>query len=154
MSLHFTKDYQIRNFYNSSVLLNELDLSNDVLDESVSPAVHFTSPGCAFNQIGQVLEIYNNSGSEQESYVNLGNLHNYAAIDMDIKEQSHSSGTASALLSLFKDKDNRFVIAQRSIDAGDKQITLEIFKNSSIVFSCTLLQKGISAYSTHLFRMR
>ena len=50
LSLHFTKDYQVRNFYNSSVLLSNLDLSHDVLNESLYPKIHLTSPGCDFKQ--------------------------------------------------------------------------------------------------------
>jgi hypothetical protein len=148
LSLHFIKDYQIRNFYNSSVLLDKLDLSQDVSNDSIYPKIHFTSPGCAFKQTDKILKIFNNSKTTQQSYINLGKLHNYAAIDMDIKEQNHSSGSASALLSLYKDKDNRFVITQRDFEASDKQITLEIFKNGSIVFSRTLSQKGISSPNT------
>ena len=36
LSLHFKKDYQVRNFYNSSVELSKLDLSQDVLNESIT----------------------------------------------------------------------------------------------------------------------
>ena len=32
LSLHFEKDYQIRNFFNSSVTLSKLDFSLDLLD--------------------------------------------------------------------------------------------------------------------------
>ena len=148
LSLHFKKDYQVRNFYSSSVTLSELDLSQDVLNESVYPRIHLTSPGCDFKQNGQVLQISNNTGTSQHSYINLGKLYNYVAIDMDIQEQFHNSGTASALLSLYKDKDNRFVIAKRDVDAGNKKITLEIFKNGSSVLNQTLSEEGIAAPNT------
>lgn len=60
VSLHFKKEYQVRNFYNSSVLLSKLDLSQDVLDESKFPIKHVTTPGCTLEKNGQVLAISNN----------------------------------------------------------------------------------------------
>jgi hypothetical protein len=86
----------------------------------------------------------NNSGKDQQSYISLGKLYNYVAIDMDILEQSHNSNTASALLSFYKDKDNRFVITQRDADAGKKKITLEIFKKGTSVLNQTLSEEGIA----------
>lgn len=148
LSLHFKKDYQVRNFYNSSVTLDNRDFLNDMSDELKYPRKHLTSPGCEFKQNGGVLKIFNNSGTDQHSYFNLGKLHNYAAIDMDIQEQSNTSGTASALLSLYRDEDNRFVIDQRDIDAGNKHITLEIFKNGSSVFNHILSEEGITTPNT------
>ena len=50
LSLHFKKDYQIRNFYNSSVLLSKLDLSQDVLNESIYPKVDLHLPGAILNR--------------------------------------------------------------------------------------------------------
>jgi len=41
-----TSDYQVRNFYNSSVSLSKLDFSKDVLNESRYPKIHLISPGC------------------------------------------------------------------------------------------------------------
>jgi hypothetical protein len=148
LSLHFKKDYQVRNFYNSSVSLSKLDFSQDVLNESIYPKLHLTSPGCEFKQNGQVLEISNKSGTDQESYINLGKLYNYVAIDLDIKEQSHYSNTASALLSFYKDIDNRFVIAQRDVDSENQKITLEIFKNGSSVLNQSLSDTGARAPNT------
>ena len=148
LSLHFKKDYQVRNFYNSSVSLSKLDLDQDVLDEANYPLMHLTSPGCTFKQNGQVLQISNNSGTEQQSYINLGKLYNYAAIDLDIQEQIHNTRNASALLSFYKDKNNSFVLTQRDIDSENKQITLEIFKKGSSVFNQTLLEKGVAAPNT------
>lgn len=148
LSLHFKKDYQVRNFYNSAVLLSKLDLSQDVLNESLYPKIHLTSPGCEFKQTGQALEIFNNSETIQQSYINLGKLYNYAAIDMDIKSQTHKSYTANALLSFYKDKDNRFVISQRDVDAENKKITLEIFKNGSSVLNQTLSEEGVATPNT------
>ena len=148
MSLHFKKDYQVRNFFSSSVTLSKLDLSHDVLDESFHPRKHFTSPGCQFKLKGHVLTISNNTGKDQHSYINLGELHNYAAIDMDIQGQSGISGTASAQLMLYKDDENRFVIEQRDIDANDKCISLQIFKNGLSVLNQTLSEEGIAAPNT------
>lgn len=148
LSLHFKKDYQVRNFYSSSVVLSKLDLSQDVLNESIYSKIHLTSPGCDFKQDGQVFQISNNSATQQESYISLGKLYNYAAIDIDIKEQKHRSNNASALLSLYRDNENRFVITQRDVDAGNKQITLEIFKNGSSVLNQTLSEEGVAAPNT------
>jgi len=148
LSLHFKKDYQIRNFYNSSVLLSKLDLSQDVLNESIYPKVDLTSPGCDFKQDGEVLQISNNSETEQQSFVNLGKLYNYAAIDMDIRSQTHSSSFAKAQLSLYQDQDNRFVITQNDVDSENRKITLEIFKNGSSLLNQTLSDEGVRAPNT------
>lgn len=69
ISLHFEKDYQVRNFYNSSVILSNLDLSTDIFDESEYPKNHLTSPGCDFEQKDQSLHISNKYGSEQQSFI-------------------------------------------------------------------------------------
>jgi len=148
LSLHFKKDYQVRNFYSSSLTLSKLDLSQDVLNESKYPKIHLTSPGCQLKQNDRDLQFSNISETDQETYISLGKLYNYVAIDMDIREQKHCSYTATAMLSLFLDKDNRIVIAQRDGDAENKQITLEIFKNESSVFSRQLSEKGITAPNT------
>ena len=148
LSLHFKKDYQVRNFYNSAVLLNKLDLSQNVSNKSLYPRVHLTSPGCDFKQSGQVLKVSNSSETQQESYISLGKLYNYAAIDIDIKEQSHNSNNASVLLSFYKDKNNRFIIGQGDVDAGKKMITLEIFKNGSSLLNQTFSEEGIAAPNT------
>lgn len=148
LSLHFKKDYQVRNFYNSSVVLSKLDFSKDVLDESNYPKIHLSSPGCDFKQNGQFIELSNNSETEQQSFVSLGNLYNFAAIDMDIKGHIHNSSTASALLSFYKDKGNRFVITQRDFDSGSKKVILEIIKNGATVFHQTLPVEGIVAPNT------
>lgn len=148
LALHFTKDYQVRNFYNSSVVVSKLDLSQDILDESIYPQIHLTSPGCDVKQDGQVIRLSNSSETAQQSFVSLGKLYNYAAIDLDIQDQLHKSSTASALLSFFKDEDNRFVITQRDIDSGNKQITLEIIKHGTSVFNQTLSEEGVAAPNT------
>lgn len=148
LDLHFKKDYQVRNFYNSSVLLSKLDLSQNVLDDLIYPQSHLSAPGCDFRQDVQVLHISNNSEAVQESYVNLGKLYNYAAIEIDIQKQTHKSATASAILSLYKDDNNRFVITQRDIDALNKKITLEIFKSGSRVLNQTLSEEGVTAPNT------
>ncbi len=148
LSLHFQKEYQVRNSYNSFVTISKLDLSQDVLNESTYPRIHLTSPGCDFKQDGQVLLISNNSGKVQESHINLGKLNNYAAIDLHIQEQSHGAHTASVLLSFYKDKDNRIVVSQNDIDAENKQITLQVMKNGRSVLSQTLSKEGIAAPNT------
>lgn len=148
LSLHFKKDYQVRNFYNSQVLLSKLDLSENVVDESVYPKVHLTSQGCDFKQEGKLLQISNNSEKVQESYINLGKLYNYAAIDFDIQSQTHRSGSANALLSFYQDKDNRFVITQNDVDAENKRISLEVFKKGESVLSEILSEEGTKAPNT------
>jgi hypothetical protein len=110
--------------------------------------IHLTSPGCELILSDQILKISNNSDTIQESYVNLGKLYNYAAIDMDIKEQKHNTCSASALLSLYKDEENRFVITQRDSDAGNNQITLEIVKNGASVLLDTLSEKCMACNYT------
>ncbi|MCK4750591.1 MAG: hypothetical protein KAT15_26215, partial [Bacteroidales bacterium] len=148
LSLHFKKDYQVRNFYNSLVILSKLDLSQDVLNETNYPQMHLTSPGCNFKQNGHVLQISNNTASEQHSYINLGKLYNYAAIDLDIQSQTNKYGTGSVLLSLFKDKANRFIISQNDIDAENINITLQIVKNGESVLTETLSEEGIKTPNT------
>ena len=148
LSLHFLKDYQLRNFYNLSVSLSKLDLSQDVLNESSYPQIHLTTPGCDFKQKGQVLQISNSSKTEQQSYIKLGKLYNYAAIDMDIQKQSHKTSTANALLTFYKDEDNSFVLTQRNVETGKQQFTLEIFKNGASVFRQVLSEEGVEAPNT------
>jgi hypothetical protein len=147
-SLHFQKDYQVRNFYNTSLTLSELDWSQDLLDELKHPRIHLTSPGCDFKQNDQALKISNKSGRDQQSYIELGKLYNYAAIDMDLQKQSHKSGTLNALLTLYKDEDNNFVIAQNGVDDGTIQITLEIYKEGTSVFRQILSEEGVVAPNT------
>ncbi len=148
LSLHFKKDYQVRNFYNSSVLLSKLDLSQNVLDETIYPKIHSTSPGCDFKKDGKHVQISNNSEKVQESYINLGKLYNYAAIDFDIQSQAHKSGTANALLTFYQDEENRIVITQRGVDSENKKLTLEIVKNGESVLSETLSDEGVKAPNT------
>ena len=50
--LHFIKDYQIRNFYNSQLILSQLDFSKKILSDPSYKLNHFTSPGCDFHQEG------------------------------------------------------------------------------------------------------
>ena len=38
--LHFIKDYQIRNFYNSKVILSQLDFSKNILDDPLFKVHH------------------------------------------------------------------------------------------------------------------
>ena len=142
LSLHFKKDYQVRNFYNSSIELSKLDISQDVLNEAWYPKIHITEPGCDFSQQGQVLQISNKTRSEQHSYISLGQLFNYAAIDLDIESNTNSFGTGSVLLSLFKDQANHFIITQHN------NITLEIIKEGVVVFAETLLEENLPTPNT------
>ena len=148
LALHFFKDYQVRNFYNSSVTLDKLDLTLDISNETIYPKVHFTSPGCDFKQNRNVLLISNQSETVQQSYLNLGKLYNYAAIDLDIQSQTHKAASASVLLSFFKDQDNRINMEQRDADAENKKITIEIIKNGLVEFNQSLSDQGISAPNT------
>jgi hypothetical protein len=148
LSLHFEKDYQVRNFFNSSVTLSELDLSQAVTDKQQSPQVHLTSPGCGMRMEGGVLTFRNTSSAIQESYVDIGRLYNYAAIDLDISGQQHDTYTASALLCLYQDRKNRIIIAQRDADADNASISLEIFRRGKSVLSETLSKDGASAPCT------
>jgi hypothetical protein len=148
LSLHFTKDYQVRNFYSSSVTLSDLDLSQDVLNESLYPKMHLTSPGCDLQQNGRDLKFSNHTEIVQETYINLGKLYNYAAIDMDISEQNLGSSNSSVVLSLYKDQGNRIVISQRVVDAENNKISLTILKDGSSVFNQTLSNKGVNAPNT------
>jgi hypothetical protein len=148
LSLHFNKDYQVRNFYNSSVLLSKLDFSQNVLDETIYPKIHSTSPGCDFSQENQALHISNNSDAEQQSFINLGKLYNYAAIDFGIQSQTRKTSTANAVLSFYKDKDNLFVITQRDVDDENKKITLEIVKNGESILYESLSTEGAETPNT------
>ncbi|MCK4920010.1 MAG: hypothetical protein KAS71_03130 [Bacteroidales bacterium] len=148
LSLHFIKDYQVRNFYNSSVVLSKLDLAQDVLDESIYPKTHLTSPGCDFKQQGGVLHISNSTTSGQRSYINLGKLYNYIAIDMDVLGQTHKSGNARVQLAFYINEENNIVISQGDVDSENKKISLEIFKKGVLVFNRILSEEGIAAPNT------
>ncbi len=106
LSLHFEKDYQVRNFFNSSITLSELDFSQDVLDQRKVPQVHLTFPGCGIKRTGENLTFENTTTAIQESYVDMGRLYNYAAIDLNISKQQHNTYTGCAVLSLYQDKKN------------------------------------------------
>ena len=85
--LHFIKDYQTRNFYNSQVILSELDFSKKIIDNPFVQFNHQTYPGCDFRQQGASLFISNNEKSIQQSFINLGKIFNYSAIDLEIEDQ-------------------------------------------------------------------
>ena len=80
--LHFIKDYQIRNFYNSQVILSQLDFSKNILDDPLYKVNHLTLPGCDFELQDGLLNISNKTKTIQQSHINLGKIFNYAAIDM------------------------------------------------------------------------
>ncbi|MCP4310640.1 MAG: hypothetical protein GY790_05210 [Bacteroidetes bacterium] len=67
LSLHFEKDYQIRNFYNTSVTLSKLDFSQDLLNESKYPRIQLTSPG-----VMRRFEFCLHAEIESESSVQIG----------------------------------------------------------------------------------
>lgn len=144
MQLNFVKDYQVRNYFSSSILLNELDFATNLLNNSDYPRIDLAG-SLTFNQNGQVLTILNNGNSRAESYLKMGKLYHYAAIDMDITSQNNTSYSANAVLSLYKDASNRIVIVQRDIDAGTKTYTMEIFKNGTSVFNTVISSTGIAA---------
>ncbi len=148
LSLHFKKDYQVRNFYNSSVELSKLDFSQDILDESLYPKIHLTAPGCTFTQKENSLQLSNTTESEQHSFIHLGQLYNYAAIDLDIQAQRAKSGPATVHLSLYQDQQNQFILSQQNADVEEGQLTLEIIKNGKLVSSETLAEKGVAAPNT------
>ena len=148
LSLHFEKEYQVRNFYNSSVVLSELDLQEGPLYVENLPKRHLTLPGCNFRQERGDLHIYNDSESPQESHITLGKLFNYAAIDLDIRSQKNVDYGASVLLSLQKDEANKIVLTQKKDETGYAVIQLEIVKNSTNVFSELLSGKNIRTPNT------
>ena len=131
LSLHFEKEYEVRNFFNSSVPLRTLDFSDEF------PVVSLTDSGCVFSQNGAGLTIENPTGKIQESYVRLGPLCNYAAVDLSIGSQQHAGYSANAVLALQQDRDNRILIVQRDAGAADSSCSLEIFKDGeSVLFRC------------------
>lgn len=144
MQLNFVKDYQVRNFFSSSILLNKLDLTTNFVNNSDYTRIDLAG-SLTFNQSGQVLTISNKGNTRAESYLKIGRLYHYAAIDLDITSQNSISYTANAVLSLYKDSDNRVVIVQRDNDAGTKTYTVEIFKNGSSVFNTVISASGIAA---------
>ncbi len=143
MQLNFVKDYQVRNFFSSSILLNKLDFTTPVVDNSAYSRINLTG-SLTFNQTGQILTISNTGNTRAESYLKMGKLYHYAAIDMDITSQNSTVYTANAVLSLYKDAANRIVIVQRDNDAGTKTYTMEIFKNGSSVFNTVISASGIA----------
>ena len=131
--LNFIKDYQIRNFYNSKVILSQLDFSEQILYSPSYKLNHISSPGCDFQQQNGLLYIYNNTTTIQQSHINLGEIFNYSAIDMDIEAQNKKSSFATATLSIFKDNLNRLSVSQKQLDSESKQIVFEIFKDGESV---------------------
>jgi hypothetical protein len=142
--LNFEKDYQVRNFFNLSIPLNELDFTGDLVSNNQYARVDIAG-SLHFNQSGEVLTIENTGNARAESYLKMGKLYHYAAIDMDVAAQSHAGYTANAILSLHKDSQNRILIVQRDNDAGTKTFTTEIFKEGVSVFSQNLSSAGIAA---------
>ena len=146
--LYFIKDYQTRNFYNSQVILSQLDFSKKILDNPSFNLIHFTSPGCDFQQHGGLLYISNNTKTTQQSHINLGEIFNYSAIDMDIQVQNKKSSFAIASLSIFKDNRNRLTVSQKKLDSEYKQIVFEIFKDGEPVLKEILFYEKLKSPNT------
>ncbi|MDR1331595.1 MAG: T9SS type A sorting domain-containing protein [Tannerella sp.] len=142
--LHFEKEYQVRNFFNLSVPLNRLDFTEDLMNSAQYPRINVEG-SLDFNQSGEILRIENTGNTRAESYLKMGKLYHYAAIDMDVVSQSHAGYTANAILSLHKDAQNRILIVQRDSDADTKTFSVEIFRNGASVFAQNLSSEGIAA---------
>ena len=143
--LHFIKDYQTRNFYNSQVILSELDFSKKIIDNPLYEFNHQTYPGCDFRQQGALLFISNNEKSIQQSFISLGKIFNYSAIDLEIKNQKKKSSFATASISIFKDSLNRLTVSQKQLKSECKQIVFEIFKEGELVLNEILFEKKLKS---------
>jgi hypothetical protein len=141
--LNFVKDYHVRNFFNLSVPLNQLDFTEDLLSSSRYSRVDVAG-SLNFTLWGEALSIANTGSARAESYLKMGKLYHYAAIDMDVASQSHAGYTANAILSLHKDAQNRILAVQRDSDAATKTFTVEIFKDGVSVLSQNLSSSGIA----------
>ncbi len=148
LDLHFEKDYQVRNFYNSKVILSQLDFSSDSLEISSLKLMHISSPGCDFKKTRNLLNISNDTERRQESYINLGKVYNYSAIDFDIHSHKNNLSSSSAILSIFKDKDNQLVVSQSFLGSNKKEIVFEIIKSESVLIKKTLLSTVFKSPNT------
>mgnify|MGYP000253187880 CR=1 FL=1 len=146
--LHFIKDYKIRNFYNSKVILTQVDFTKKILKESSHKLDHTTSPGCEFQQEDSKLFISNKTKKIQQSHIKVGEIYNYSVIDMEINTQNKKTCFATALLSIMKNKDNRLTISQKKIDSKRKQIVFEIFKKGELVLKEILFDKNLKSPNT------
>ena len=149
LDLHFKKDYQVRNFYNSKVLLSELEISKDFLENSLPNYIHLTSPGCDFKKTRNLLNISNDTEIRQESYINLGKVYNYSAIDFDIHNHKNNLSSSSAVLSIFKDKDNQLIVSQSFLGSNKKEILFEVIKGGSVLVK-KLCYEQFSSHQTQL----
>ena len=148
LDLHFKKDYQVRNFYNSKVILSELEISKDFLENSLPNYIHLTSPGCDFKKTRNLLNISNDTEIRQESYINLGKVYNYSAIDFDIHNHKNNLSSSSAVLSIFKDKDNQLIVSQSFLGSNKKEILFEVIKGGSVLVKKTLLRTVFKSPNT------
>ena len=125
LTLHFEKEYQLRNFFNLKVVLKQFDPSKDI-GEYLQTDI--TSNTCSFRRESGELVIENQSGSSTaESYLGIGKVHNYAAIDIDIASQD-----GDVILALVhNDKTNRIVIKQTKNGA----LYIDILKAGCLSFS-------------------
>jgi hypothetical protein len=143
LSSYFEKVEQVRNFFNLSVPLNKLDFTEDLINNDPSSRINIAG-ALDFNQSGEILSIENATNARAESYLKMGKLYHYVAIDMDVAAQNHVGYTANAILALHKDAQNRILIVQRDNDAATKNFSIEIFKNGVSVFSQNLSSLGIA----------
>ena len=84
--------------------------------------MHISSPGCTFKKSGKLLNISNNTKEMQESYINLGRIYNYSAIDFDLFNQKNRLSLASGILSI--SKEEKFNISDTQMDKILKMIEL------------------------------
>ena len=138
LELHFEKDYQVRNFYNSKVILSQLDISKDSTEISSIRLMHVTYPGCKFKKSDGLLNISNNTKENQESYINLGGIYNYSAIDFDLFNQKNGLSQASGALLISKDKNNQLSVSQNCLSFDKKEIVFQIIKNGEIILKKNL----------------
>ncbi|MCU0857012.1 MAG: hypothetical protein MUC65_01225 [Pontiellaceae bacterium] len=137
-----------------TVPVSKLDLLKDVLDEAKYPRMHFYRQGCLFSQTGRVLTVSCEAqpGANAESYISIGKLCEDAVIEMDLLSQTHNTFTASAILSLHQNKDNRMLFVQRDVDSDKKSLYFEVIKGGESVLRKIVLKEGVAVPDT--LRMR
>jgi hypothetical protein len=142
--LHFEKAYQVRHHFSLSAPLNALDFTEDLPGNSQHARIDLAG-ALHFNPSDGALTLENTGTTRAESYLTLGRLYHYAAIDLDVAAQHSAGYTANAILSLHCDAQNRVVVVQRDADAATKTFSVEVFKNGESVLNQTLSAAGIAA---------
>ncbi|MDR0414412.1 MAG: InlB B-repeat-containing protein [Prevotellaceae bacterium] len=142
--LTFEKDGQVRNFFNLSVTLSELDFTEGLTGSDTSSRINVTGL-LDFKLSGKTLSVENSGSGRAEGYVKMGKLYRYAAIDMEVAAQNHAGYTANAILALHRDAQNRILVVQRDNNAPTKTFSVEIFKNGKSVFSRDISPSGVDA---------